>query len=278
MNELSMNNRIENETIKSIALNVLKEIDSICRANDIEYSLIAGTLLGAIRHKGFIPWDDDIDIAMRRDAYSRFIEYCKTHETSFDLKCIDTDNSYHYLFAKACDKSTIVVERDGNRTECKYGVFVDVFPMDYIGDSFDEAKHNINKMKFNRSLIISYNWKHFSRNTSGPIWKEPFRLFFYVLSRFCLIEKIQKNTENYYVKLFNTKTKYIADAVDNGYSYKAICLSDFFDEYIDLEFEGHSFRAIKNYDSWLKQTYGNYLVLPPDNKRTSHHSFDVYWR
>lgn len=273
-----MKNALDMQEIKNISLQILIEIDEICRKNNIKYTLIAGTLLGAVRHKGFIPWDDDIDIAMTRKDYQNFADYCATHNTTFELKSIDTDEQYHYLFAKACSRDTIVFEKIGNRSNCEYGVFVDIFPMDYVGDTLEEAKENIDRMKLNRSLIIAYNWKKFQRNHRNPIWKESVRFVFYVITRAINIESIEKRTEDFYIELTNTKTRYVADAVDNGYSYKAIVSSELFEKYTELEFEGYKFIALQGYDDWLKQTYGNYMELPPKDKRVTHHSFEAYWK
>ena len=275
---MKMNKELNEQEIKSISRKILKEIDTICRANNIKYSLIAGTLLGAVRHKGFIPWDDDIDIAMTRKNYQMFVEYCATHGTTFELKCLEMDRQYNYLFAKACNKDTVVVEKIGNRSQCSYGVFVDIFPMDYIGDTFEEAKKNVDIMKLNRSLIIAYNWKKFQRNPRNSIWKEPIRFAFYLITRAINIKNIEKKTEDFYINLSRSKTKYIADAVDNGYSYKAIFPSDLFEKYIEVEFEEDRYFAIQGYESWLKQTYGNYMELPPTEKQISHHSFEAFWK
>ena len=133
-------------------------------------------------------------------------------------------------------------------------------------------------MRINRSLITAYNWKRFQRNKRKPIWKEPVRFAFYIITRVIKIDSIEKATENFYINLNRSKRAYIADAVDNGYYYNAIISSNNFQKYTELEFEGKKFFAIEGYESWLKQTYGNYMVLPPKDRQITHHSFEAFWK
>ena len=101
---------IDLEEMKKIELRTMEEIDSICKANGFRYSLCGGTLLGAVRHKGFIPWDDDIDIFMPRQDYDAFVKYCVENETPFALLCTETNSDYGYIYAKAIAKDTFIVE------------------------------------------------------------------------------------------------------------------------------------------------------------------------
>ena len=113
------------DEIKKVSVDVLSSIDQICRENNFTYSLGYGTLLGAVRHGGFIPWDDDIDIVMPRADYEKFILYCKQHATPFALACNELDSKYGYVYAKACDTNTVVIP--DNMRWAKNGIQVDIF-------------------------------------------------------------------------------------------------------------------------------------------------------
>lgn len=264
------------EDIKSTSLEVLKQIHEICVNESIKYSLAYGTLLGACRHKGFIPWDDDIDIVMLREDYDRFSEYCSCHDTPFSFKSVTTDDKYHYLFAKACNKKTIVEELYGNRNDCDLGVYVDIFPIDFIGDTEEVAIKELSKTKLLRSLLVAYNWKTYFRSNTSRWYVEPFRFLFFIISRFININNVEKKILKHYSN--NTKTKYVANSVDNTYGNREIFLLDLFNDYTLIEFENFKFYSISNYDEYLRKLYGNYMELPPIEKRVTHHTFLAKWK
>lgn len=264
------------EELKKIELEILKQVDAICIQENIKYSLCGGSLLGAIRHGGFIPWDDDIDIFMPRPDYNRFIEYCKTHHTPFKLGSVETDSKYGYLFAKAMNRDTTIHEINGNRNDVNLGVYVDIFPIDGLGDTYDEAKEKFKKTRFNRELLVAYNWRRFFRSKTRSIVYEPIRFVFFVLSRFVksqtLIKKIQAKTPP---EAFQ-KSKY-AGAICGSYRFKEILPIEVYSEFDTVVFEGCKFMSIKNKDAYLKSIYGNYMELPPEEKRVAHHTFEAYY-
>lgn len=268
---------IELDELKQIEMQTLREIHQICEKEGLRYSLVGGTLLGAIRHGGFIPWDDDIDIAMPRSDYNRLIEYCKTNETPFRMICVETEDRYSYLFAKAVNPNTTIVEAGTNRNEVDMGVYVDIFPLDGMADDYESSVKVFRKKRFSRELLIAYNWKKYFRSKTRSILYEPIRLGFYLLSRFVnskkLIVKIQK--------------QFPADAFDRcqyccsiagAYRERELMERTICDEYTDIQFEGETFRAFKNYDAYLTKIYGDYMQLPPIEKQVSHHTFDAFWK
>ena len=260
------------EEIKEIELRNLCEFDAICKAHNFRYSLAGGTMLGAIRHKGFIPWDDDIDLMMPRPDYEKFIEYCKHNNTPFSMLCAETNNEYKYLFAKLCDRNTVLVE-DATGTEC--GIYIDIFPIDGLGNTYEEAKCQLNQTRFKRELLVAANWKNFFRSKTRAWYIEPIRFAFFVLSRFCkphrLINDIQKSLR----KVDFEDCKYVG-AVMGAYREREIQKASIWNELWDTEFENIKFSGVKDYDSYLSTLYGDYMKLPPKEKQVTHHSFKAY--
>lgn len=119
------------QDLHKVEIEILDEIDRICRKNNINYCLVGGTLLGAVRHGGFIPWDDDLDVAMPRNDYEKFIDVCKNElSDDFYLHSIETDKTYWLPFIKIRKKYTIFEEKNIAGLGCKTGIYVDIFPLD----------------------------------------------------------------------------------------------------------------------------------------------------
>jgi lipopolysaccharide cholinephosphotransferase len=272
-----MKKEIHLEELKQIELRILKQIHDVCAQQGFRYFLVGGTLLGAVRHNGFIPWDDDIDIGMPRVDYERFIDYCSTNEVPFKVICNKLDPKYGYLFAKAMDPNTVLIEETGNRYDVELGVYVDIFPIDGLGDTQDEATANLNKTRFNRELLVAANWKKFSRSKTRAVYYEPIRLAFFVMSRMSSFGKLIRKIESRYDTDAFDKRNYVG-CVCGAYRNKEIVEREVFLEYIDVPFEDTTFKCPKQYDKYLSSIYGNYMQLPPEEKRVTHHSFDAYYK
>ncbi|MBQ9782572.1 MAG: LicD family protein [Clostridia bacterium] len=265
------------EQFRPIMLNILSEIDEICRNNGINYSLCGGSLLGAIRHKGFIPWDDDIDIFMPRPDYEKFLSYCQNNKTNFGLLCSDTNEKYGYLFAKAYDTSTVIKEDLTLSKNFEIGVYVDVFPIDGLADTYEQAIKVFNKTKFKRELLVARNWDKFERSKTRAWYYEPIRFGFFLISRLSSKKKLVSKIQKVYKKIDFYNVEYVG-TICGSYRNKEIMKREIYEGYIDVEFEGKTFKAIKNYDSYLSGIYGDYMKLPPKEKQVSHHYFTAYWR
>lgn len=264
------------DDIKKIELELMRQVDSICRERGFRYTLIGGTLLGAVRHKGFIPWDDDIDIAMPRRDYDQFIDYCINNNTSFDIISSQTTQDYNYLFAKICDRKTVI--QNSSEKWCgnnNVGVYIDVFPLDGMGMNLKEANHNFNRTTFKRELLVAATWKQFTRSKTKSILYEPLRFAFYVISRFVNPKKIISSLENRFRKISFDTSAYVG-CYCGSYRRKEIMPATIFQDYIEMEFENTSFMGIKRYDDNLKKIYGDYMKLPPKEKRVTHHSYEVF--
>ena len=272
-----MKTEINLEQLKQLEVELLSEVHKICSQENFRYSLGGGTLLGAVRHKGFIPWDDDIDIMMPRPDYDAFISYCETHDVPFAVQYFGNDKTYVDLSAKIFNPHTVLVNDNVTEGEISSGVFIDVFPIDGLAQTYKNAKKAFNSTRFKRNLLIACQWKKFFRSKTHAWYYEPFRFAFFVLSRFVnktrLFDKIQKK----YKKIDFNSVKYAA-AVGGAYREKEILNQKVFTKYIDLPFEGNNFKAISSYDTYLSSIYGDYMKLPPEEKRVSHHSFKAFYK
>ncbi len=271
-----MMSEIDIEQLKKIELQLLIAVHKICEQENLRYSLGGGTLLGAVRHKGFIPWDDDIDIMMPRPDYDAFISYCLSNEVPFKILSWETDKSYVDLSAKIYDPET-VLEDDNIVNGDKIGVNIDVFPIDGLGNTRKKAVKAFKSTSFKRNLLVAAGWKKFFKSKTHAWYYEPFRFAFFVLSRFVNKSKLFASIQKKYTKIDFDSVEFAA-AVGGSYREKEILPKSVFTEYTELPFEGVNFKAISQYDTYLSSIYGDYMKLPPEEKRVSHHTFKAFYK
>ena len=269
MNELSLQEQ------KQVALDILSEIDEICKKNRFKYSLAYGTLLGAVRHKGFIPWDDDIDIMMPRADYEKFIEYCKYEHTGFSLASYATDPQYGYIFSKACDKGTVVVPQ--NMKWKKHGIQVDIFPIEKLGKDLQAAKRKYASKRFAQELFVAWNWQRFEKNPHKTLPWNVAKFGMFCISRFVSNKRLIKSIHHHYRNPSFEDGEYVG-IICGAYRQREIMHSSIYEEYEDIVFEGKTFRSISKWHEYLTTVYGDYMQLPPEEKRVTHHSFKAYWK
>lgn len=263
--------------IRSRELLLLKEFARICEKEKLNYSLAGGTLLGAVRHGGFIPWDDDIDVLMPRDDFENFINYCNNNSTSFELFSCKFNKNYEKTFAILSDKSTVIVDPFGHRGNYIKGIVIDIFPCDGAADTIEEVKRIYCLTRFRRELLNAANWKKFSRSRTRSLLIEPIRLFFYLISRFINPNKLAQELDGIYKKKSLKDCKY-ATCFSGTYREREIFRKEVYVEYCRLKFEDEEYCCLANYDEYLKTLYGNYMVLPDVEKQVSHHEYKAYWR
>ena len=267
------NKKISIDELKKIQIGILDYIDNFCRKNNINYWIDTGTLLGAVRHKGYIPWDDDIDIGMLRDDYEKFIKlFNKDNKTQYKFHCYEIDKNWYFPYGKVLDENTIMYEPD-EETGIKTAVFVDVFIYDNIINDEKIIKKMYKKRDLYTKLSNLQNNKHFvSLNKQKYNFiRYPFYLLMQLFPKRYFVKKNIKNSKKY----INSNTNYVGNLTSVT---KMICSKDVFKSFVDLEFEGKKYKAPIGYEEWLKAFYGDYMKLPPKEKQVSHHRFVAYYK
>lgn len=262
MRKLSVNE------VKKIQLNILDVTTEFCNKHNINYWLDSGTLLGAIRHNGYIPWDDDIDIAMLRPDYDRFLELFNLDNTRYKAYSIENNKEFYYPHGKVLDRNTVLYEPDKNGI--KLSVNIDVF----IYDNAPDDNRIVKKMYDRRDFLRKLNDRQlFMYNPSGGIIRRTIIKMGYwglrLFPRGFFVTKIAKNSKRF----ANKETK----RVGNFTSFtRMACDKSVFDSFIEHEFEGKMYKIPIGYDKWLRSFYDDYMQLPPIEKRITHHKFEAY--
>lgn len=256
------------EEIRKIQLQILKNVSEYSDKNNIRYSLAYGTLIGSIRHKGYIPWDDDIDIAMPRPDYDKFIRNFNGCIKGYSVHAAEIDSDFVYTFAKVSYDKSILIEE----TNIKYdiGINIDIFPID--GLPIDDNKEVMKKQNFYRNLA---NFKIVKLSSSRSVVKNIFLLLGKILLFWLPLKTI--NT-----KMINNSRTYSFDSEDYCCNISTGLMANkpiprrYLEEYIECNFENQIFNASKSYDKWLLSIYGDYKQMPPKEKQVTHHKYKAY--
>ena len=270
-----MEKEISLEEMKKMQVSILKYIKDVCAKNDLQYYLCGGTLLGAVRHGGFIPWDDDIDIFMLREDYMKLLDILRhtTHDSFAMMSYYDNDD-YCYPFAKVINKNTCMTEENLPYIN-GYGIYVDIFPIDGLPNEESKCKRYFKKMLFLRDLLnLSTNIKY---NKPSVVIKNIYRYPIWLICRCISFRKFLKLIDKNAMKHKTKDSNFVACSVA-GYGKKEILPSQVFDKTIMINFENEEFNAPIGYEIYLSNLYGDYMKLPPKEKRISHHKFKAWWK
>lgn len=268
--------RLQIQQIKELSFQVLLQLRQVCQEHGLRYSLTGGTLIGALRHQGFIPWDDDIDVMMPRPDYDRLIEILKQQDYGFDLRCAELDGEgYCYPFAKACCRNTLVVEKDTVEGAARLGVYVDIFPIDGAGNTAFGAKLRVMCFQFLHGLKITANWTSYHRSKLRKWYYEPARYLCWLISRLVGRKAIDRGIERF-LRRKDYETAAYAGRLVGDYGSKEVMEKAIFETFTPVTFEGATFCAIGGSDAFLTRLYGDYMQLPPAHKQVSHHEFEAY--
>ena len=262
---------IGQERLKEIQLEIIDVVMKFCADNGLKCWLNGGTLLGAVRHKGYIPWDDDIDLGMLRPDYDKFMAMFNEKNERYKFVSAEIDSESFVYFGKVLDTSTVLYEPDEKGD--KLSVYIDIFVMDNA--PIDEAEQK--KMFRRRNILFVCNLGRklpvFLKPTRGGFLRRIavslFRAVLRVFPRHYFVKELVKNAKRYAYQ----DTGFVGDFVG---LHNAVIRRERLEEMTGLDFEGRKYNAPVGYDEWLTLLYGDYMQLPPAEKRVSTHFFKAY--
>lgn len=263
--------------LKKVQMDILLSVHKFCQSYNISYSLACGTMLGAARHKGYIPWDDDIDIYILRKEYETFTKnFPSILDNKYIFLCLENNSKWHFPFGKVCDTTTVLQE-SGN--EGNYGVNIDIFPIDNVPEDkqkwekYDKTRRTLVRLydkrlwcgkipKYNKALSFPLNLKQFLRWGLLSI----FSIRFYAKCVSCFAQR------------YNDKETSMVFENVQGIFQKHPFHKKLFSKTVLMPFEEYEFMAFSNYDEYLTNGFGDWRKLPPKEKQVSHHVFKAWWK
>ncbi len=263
--------KVSDKQIKMISYRILKDVADFCESHGIQYYLACGTALGAIRHGGFIPWDDDVDISMPRGDYERFLDmYQSERNVIFDTRYC---KNYPYGFAKVCDRNTVVIEHI--EEPCKFGVYVDIFPIDGLPNDAKLCRKHMKKLHWDFRVLA---WKRMPRDKDLDI---PHKIIL-VLAKSVLhivpIRFLLRKLEYDVKKYSYTRSNYVGHLVSPSPWGSDIKPKRVFENPVRHRFEDREFFVPGQVDEYLRLEYVDYMQLPPEEKRVAKHDFVAYYK
>ena len=266
---------VSQEESKTIQLSILQHFHDFCKRHQLRYYLAYGTLLGAVRHKGYIPWDDDIDLMMPRPDYLKFIDlFSQSDQRHYKAQSIQNNPDYFGTFGKIYDTRTIMYQEYGLVEKVEIGVYVDIFPMDGLPEDEDDHKALYKRTSsWTEAYLLSI--RKFSAKSSNPLkW---------LIKTLCSIPCRLIGSH-----FFISKLEEIAMERRYDESTKVACVSsdrdierwvnrEHLEQSVLLEFEGGHYPAPSDYDGFLTRLYGDYMTVPPEDQRQQHY-YSVFWK
>lgn len=258
------------EEVKSVELEVLQYVSDYCDKNNLQYYLAYGTLIGAVRHKGFIPWDDDIDIWMPREDYNRIINEFNNNPSHYRL-ISPTDKISRHSFVKIIDVRTVKIEPNVSYTNGHLGIDIDIFPLD--GQPDDDTTYSL----WYENLQKKYRLYPFTIAQKMSNYVKTFIVKLVNLGDI-LKKFILNSTRKLHLKYPYNTSNYVG-TIESCYNSKNNRFKkEWFSEHVLLDFEGRKFKVPVGYHEVLTKMYGDYMKLPPKEQQITHHSNNNYWK
>ena len=270
---------ISAEESQKIQLNMLDALAEYCDTHDLHYFLSGGTLLGAVRHKGFIPWDDDIDVNMPRPDCEKLFSASKGRIGEYILTGPDMDG-----FAPCCESyrlynfKTVIESFAGGaakKNPIYYPIFIDIFPIEGLPDTDKKTKRHYRKLVVLRKMQRASALKHMQAKTLAA---HVFHLVSWVPAKLIGYKRWSKWVQQTVQKYSFEKSEYVGVMTAPVHTTEERVKKAPYMDAVEVSFEGKKYHAPGNYDTYLSQLYGNYMKMPPKEKQQSHHQFNMYWR
>lgn len=268
------NKEFDVEELKELQLEMLDEFIAICNKFNLRYYVVYGTCIGALRHQGFIPWDDDIDVGMPRSDYDEFIRIAQDNlPCHLFLQCAETEPDFRLEFAKIRNSNTTFIEKTAKNLKINHGIYIDIFPIDGLPKSKSARK----RIKLRQSLDRTYLAKDYVFEKSSTSFKSRVKLF---LCKFLGLFRFGKTPQKVLLKLQNLYRKYKYEdceySVCNAFgSDKERYLRSLYGNGSKAIFEGREVVVPERADEYLTITYGDWRQLPPEEERVGHHYHEV---
>lgn len=266
------------QKVKKIEIEILDEIDRICRKNDINYFLTYGTALGAARHGGFIPWDDDVDIGMLRKDYDKFIHIaCKELKKDFFLENIYTEKECPYLFSKVRKNNTLYMEYCHRNLNIHHGIYVDIFPYDNVKPDIDKGFFSYRKQCsiWIKIFFLQTTTELYVHDDGSVIWKiktmlkKIAHIIVSLIPRCYVIKRIQL----LFARYKDDDSKYVWGGLETT-KHKIIKHNVLF-PLNKINFENGLYPAPGQINEYLTIAYGDWENLPPENERVGHRPYKI---
>ena len=248
--------------LKQAEVRILKVFIQVCETLNLKYYVLGGTMLGAVRHKGFIPWDDDIDVGMPREDYEIFLQKAQEFlPENYFVQTFETDPEWPANFAKIRNSDTTFIETSVKNRKINHGIYIDVFPLDW----HEEDKLRLKVFNLKNTIYRAA----ISKSFYFPKSKRKFKWYAVrILTMFISVKTALKKREKL---LKSNKGRTLLANYCGAWGEKEIVPHTWYGEGVDLEFEGVKVKVPIEYDKWLTQVYGDYMKLPPEEKRVAHH-------
>ena len=263
-------NKYDDETLKHIhdvELMILKDLISFCEDNDLTYFMYAGSLLGTIRHRGFIPWDDDLDVVMLRQDFEKFKKLYHSNE-KYELLTIESEKDYCYMLAKLSLKNTRFEEEWAKHLDFTIGFNIDIFVLDDLSNNKFKRSYQLKKaFLYNRLLVTSK-----IRVDDLPFVSKFISHSMYHILNFLNVtpSKLNRRYLNFLNKYADVDSEKVFDFSANANEYPLTYDKNDFKESVKVKFEDIHVNVPKNYDKILTELYGDYMQLPPEEERYNH--------